>query len=133
MFNPEGGNSASRSFWQFISLSVREIWSDEANFIVIGNQESLWRHGVVHDPTKKRMKVKHLCLTLSPHRLLFFACYCFPPHTRCITFPSRSCTQKRTSPGARRCNTGLQPIGRMLTSSPESCRTRLWCDVWRLS
>lgn len=66
------GDDAIGGVWRFISLSVRDIWSDEANFIVIGNQESLWRHGVVHDPTKKRMKVRHLFLAPSPHLLVSF-------------------------------------------------------------
>ena len=78
------------------------------------HQESLWRHGVVHDPAKKKVKVM-FCLVHLEEIASIVLCA-----------PSRNCVPSAISPGVWRCSANWQlPIKQRPASWLRSCAAPL--------
>lgn len=96
------------------SETVKIFWATVDAVLIA--QESLWRHGVVHDPAKKKVKVtcqmwgSCVCVYVCLYILFYFFYFYYSPY--------RNWFLKRISPGAGHCRSDwqLQPIKRTLTN-----------------
>ena len=88
---------------------------------LIVNQESLWRHGVVHDPAKQKLKVKCPC------RVFFFFFFFVSCTVVSVCSSFRNCALKRICPGVRPCRPDwqLKPIRARPTSLLQGCAKQL--------